>query len=232
MLMDDCLRCHGMHFEGGIRGPGDSGEPQAARGSLRHAGVGQPAFHAVPDLSRSPPAKGRRYAKDRGRRALAGTGAGNLTAVAGVLRPPHATVRCRSRPARCPRCWKEAAPVKMSPDQRQALCYQCHAPTAAMQVATRRRSHGGWSARRHQLPGVPRAARPEDARFLRHLPSQDVELRAGRREDGHHVPSRRQQAQHPLGKVRRLPYQGSSEEESQGVTPRPPPLDLAALLFL
>ena len=26
--------------------------------------------------------------------------------------------------------------VKMSPDQRQALCYQCHAPVANMQVAS------------------------------------------------------------------------------------------------
>jgi hypothetical protein len=27
-------------------------------------------------------------------------------------------------------------PVKMSKDQRQALCYQCHAPTASMQVGS------------------------------------------------------------------------------------------------
>ncbi len=47
MLMDDCLRCHGMHFEGGIR---DLVAPLDTRRSLApaRAGTGQPAVDAVP----------------------------------------------------------------------------------------------------------------------------------------------------------------------------------------
>jgi hypothetical protein len=35
-----------------------------------------------------------------------------------------------------PRMMEGTRAVKMSPDQRQALCYQCHAPVAAMQVGS------------------------------------------------------------------------------------------------
>jgi hypothetical protein len=35
-----------------------------------------------------------------------------------------------------PRMLEGTRAVKMSPDQRQALCYQCHAPVAAMQVGS------------------------------------------------------------------------------------------------
>jgi hypothetical protein len=35
-----------------------------------------------------------------------------------------------------PVMFDRARPVRMSPDQRQALCYQCHAPLAARQVGT------------------------------------------------------------------------------------------------
>ena len=42
----------------------------------------------------------------------------------------------RSICCRCPRCTTATRPVKASPDQRQALCYQCHAAQASAQVAS------------------------------------------------------------------------------------------------
>ena len=91
MLMDDCLRCHGMHFDGGIR---DLVNPVSRGGpwSLVMPELAEPAFDAMRDLSRSP--SGRPPdAEDRGRRPETGAGAGNLAAVPGIVRPPHATIR-------------------------------------------------------------------------------------------------------------------------------------------
>ena len=50
MLMDDCLRCHGMHFEGGVR---DLVAPLDRNGPWRllPAGTGRHAGHAVRHLS-------------------------------------------------------------------------------------------------------------------------------------------------------------------------------------
>ena len=77
----------------------------------------------------------------------------------------------------------------MSPDQRQALCYQCHAPVATMQVGSGDDRTGIGVHEGISCLACHRAARPKDAGFVRHLPPQDVELRPGRGEDGYHVRS-------------------------------------------
>ena len=107
MLMDDCLRCHGMHFEGGIRGPGYSGEPHGSVASRRRRNWPE-ADHAMPDVPRD--ASGRPAdAESRRRRARSGAGAGNRATVTGVLRPAHAATTFRSPTCRFRRCGKAAA---------------------------------------------------------------------------------------------------------------------------
>jgi len=130
-LMDDCLRCHAQHFEGGIR---DLVTPLDRTGPwtfVREEYAGLPAVpcltcHAVhrageplaPRSDRaSAPATGQEIVRPSlafyDRRALEHVGLDRLPLPAMV---------------------DEGRPVKTSPDRRQALCYQCHAPRAGNQV--------------------------------------------------------------------------------------------------
>ncbi|MCC6589735.1 MAG: hypothetical protein IT168_23770 [Bryobacterales bacterium] len=117
-LMDDCLRCHGMHFEGAI---GDLVTPVSTGGPwrlLKPELVKSPAIpclacHAMhrdgaPLLKDSPPEK---------------------------FRPSLALYDRRSQSAIATRDLPIPMPTS-PPDQRQALCYQCHAPLASGQIAS------------------------------------------------------------------------------------------------
>jgi len=112
MLMDDCLRCHGMYFEGGIRelvmpvartGPWTITHPEIANTASMPCLTCHEMHRAKPSLA---------FYDRRTER--------------------HVPVADLSIPA----IREGERPVRMSPDQRQALCYQCHAPTAGMQVGT------------------------------------------------------------------------------------------------
>jgi RNase P subunit RPR2 len=133
LLMDDCLRCHGMHFEGAIR---DLVTPVSTTGPWRLKDPALAARPAIPCLAcHSMHQQGRPLAKPR--RKIENPGPGQE-----IVRPSLALFdRRESRSAAAsrlplPRMLEGARPVKMSPDQRQALCYQCHAPLATMQVAS------------------------------------------------------------------------------------------------
>jgi hypothetical protein len=132
-LMDDCLRCHGMHFEGGVR---DLVTPVNTTGPWSMLKADLPARPAIPCLAcHQMHRQGGQLQK-----------AGDDGRVAGprqeINRPSlalydrrtqaHVSVARLSLPT-----MKEGnRPVKMSPDQRQALCYQCHAAEASAQVGT------------------------------------------------------------------------------------------------
>jgi hypothetical protein len=133
LLMDDCLRCHGMHFEGGIRdlvAPVDRNGPW----SIRPAGLAQKP--AIPCLGchqihrQGPPLEKR----DVEGRVPGPSQELNRPSVAMFDRRTqrHVPVDRLSLPA----IREGARPVKVSPDQRQALCYQCHAPDATLQVGS------------------------------------------------------------------------------------------------
>lgn len=132
LLMDDCLRCHGAHFEGGIRdlvtpisttGPWRLNSAELANQpvvpclnchEMHHAGA--PLAKAKPDL----PATSVQQEINRpslglfDRREL-----------------EHVPVAELPLPAKM---FDGTREVHISPDQRQALCYQCHAPDSTAQV--------------------------------------------------------------------------------------------------
>jgi len=132
-LMDDCLRCHAMHFEGGIR---DLVTPIDTKGpwKLRHAELAdQPAIpclachqmhrQGLPEARPAVKPVNPGAAQETFRPSLALFDRRELDFVP-VGRLPLPAMRDGERP------------VKISPDQRQALCYQCHAPLASMEVGS------------------------------------------------------------------------------------------------
>jgi len=132
-LMDDCLRCHGMHFEGGIDrlvGPIDRTGPWR----LRDPGMAdEPAIPCV--TCHAVHREGRPFAP-RNRQSV------TLALEEEIARPSvglydrrafeHVGVGDLPLPA----MRDGLRPVRLSPDRRQALCYQCHAPRAEAQVAS------------------------------------------------------------------------------------------------
>jgi len=132
-LMDDCLRCHGMHFEGGIRelvAPVDTTGPwRLARPEL----TGRPVIPCLTchQMHREGPPLVRPAVK-----------AANASATEEINRPSlglfdrrefeHVSVQHLP----LPKMQQEARAVKISPDARQALCYQCHAPRSTFEVGS------------------------------------------------------------------------------------------------
>ncbi|MFB3825570.1 MAG: multiheme c-type cytochrome [Bryobacteraceae bacterium] len=127
-LMDDCLRCHGMHFAGGIN---DLVQPIATTGPWTMKDPKLAVRPAIPCLAC--------HAMHRqGELLLKGdTRAG---AKQELFRPSLALADRRSQMPLplaylpVPQMMEGDRQVKVSPDRRQALCYQCHAPLASRQV--------------------------------------------------------------------------------------------------
>ena len=132
-LMDDCLRCHAMHFNGGIR---DLVMPLDTKGTwqLRDPKLeGQPV---IPCLAcHQTHREGTPLTRAKGKRGDAGP-------VEEISRSPLALFDRREldyvalERLPLPTMHDGDRTVKISPDIRQALCYQCHAPLAAMKVAS------------------------------------------------------------------------------------------------
>ncbi|HBY62529.1 MAG TPA: hypothetical protein DEH78_22125, partial [Solibacterales bacterium] len=107
MLMDDCLRCHGMFFEGSVAG---LVKPLDTRGPWRMVRPGDEAKPAMPCLTC--------HAVHREGKA------------GGKVRPSLALYDRREQDhvpldgMAIPAMLENGRPVKMSPDRRQALCYQ------------------------------------------------------------------------------------------------------------
>lgn len=131
LLRDDCLRCHGMHFEGGI---GDLVSPVDTRGPWKfvreevanRATLPCLACHIIhrdgPPLTRPAPK------------------APLVSAGEEISRPSLALFDRRQEQSvpvellPLPEMRDGDRRVQASPDRRQALCYQCHAPVAGFQV--------------------------------------------------------------------------------------------------
>lgn len=133
LLMDDCLRCHGMHFEGSIRdlvtplnttGPWRLIDPAIAnRPAISCLSCHQMHREGLPLPKPAPKGSVAAASEEIFRPSLALFDRRELTHVsAGRLILP--TMREGRRP------------VKVSPDIRQGLCYQCHAPLSTFQVGS------------------------------------------------------------------------------------------------
>ena len=133
LLMDDCLRCHGSYFEGGMR---ELVTPLDTHGPWQFKDAEWTNQPAIPCLSchemhrrgeplRKPsqPRPHPAVREEIQRPSLALFDRREQTYVAATDLPLPA-MRDKDRP------------VKMSPDARQALCYQCHAPLATRQVGS------------------------------------------------------------------------------------------------
>jgi hypothetical protein len=133
MPMDDCLRCHGMHFEGGIA---DLVAPVNRTGPWRILPAELANRPAMPCVTCH---ETHREGAPLRKVDVAGKVAGPSQE---ITRPSLAFFDRRTRHSipvaelPLPAMREGDRVVKMSPDQRQALCYQCHAPVASMQVGT------------------------------------------------------------------------------------------------
>jgi len=133
LLMDDCLRCHSMHFQGSIRdlvAPLDTKGPWRLLDSRLADAPAIPCLtchqthrHGEPLVHPQAKANDASTHEEISRPSLALFDRRQQDYVA-VDRLPLPQMRDGSRQ------------LKISPDQRQALCYQCHAPTATTQVAS------------------------------------------------------------------------------------------------
>ncbi len=122
-LMEDCLRCHGMHFSGSVR---DLVQPQNLDGPwhvIRAGFADQPTMpcqtcHQVHKAGGVP------EAKPAQRISVAGEAVHNSLAFFDRREQTHVDAALLSIPP----LQEGARAVKMSEDQREAICYQCHAP--------------------------------------------------------------------------------------------------------
>ena len=121
-LMDDCLRCHGMHFNGSVR---DLVQPLNTAGPwhLIRAGLAdQPAIpcQACHWVHRA----GALEARPAARISVAGAAVHDWLAFYDRRESMHFAAAALS----IPQLHDGARAVNMNQDPRQAICYQCHAP--------------------------------------------------------------------------------------------------------
>jgi hypothetical protein len=131
LLIDDCLRCHGMHFQGSIR---DLIEPVSRTGPWLLKDVelaGQPAVpclacHRVHRQGSVLPASKEGQSIPGPQQEI------TRPSISFLDRRSSEHVSVADLPL--PQMLDGKRPVNISPDQRQALCYQCHAPRPERQV--------------------------------------------------------------------------------------------------
>ncbi len=132
-LMDDCLRCHAMHFNGGIRdlvAPLDTKGPWKLRDSKL---TEQPAI----------PCLACHQMHHEGAPLMRPTVKPPNPGPSQELFPPSLALFDRREldyislgRLPLPAMHDGERNIKISPDIRQALCYQCHAPLATMEVGS------------------------------------------------------------------------------------------------
>ena len=132
-LRDDCLRCHGSYYEGGI---GELVMPIDTQGPWQFVDAKWSQQPAIPCL-------GCHQMHRRGEPLRQRTTPRPHPAKAEEIQRPSIALFDRRTMSHVPlsdlplpSMLDGARAVRMSPDQRQALCYECHAPLATRQVAS------------------------------------------------------------------------------------------------
>ena len=121
-LMDDCLRCHGMHFNGPVR---DLVQPMNTTGPwhlTRTALANQPTMPCTTchQMHREGPIETKPAER------ISASAAPIPVSLAFYDRREQLHFAAAQLPL--PQLFDGLRIVKISPDQRQAICYQCHAP--------------------------------------------------------------------------------------------------------
>lgn len=129
-LMDDCLRCHGMHFEQSIaelvtpidtQGPWKIAKPELA---------GQPTMPCLTCHTVHRPGEPSKKPEQR-----SGLAQSKVRPSLGIFdRRSRMNIAASMLPI--PAVFDGQRQVKMSPDERQGLCYQCHAALAQGNIAS------------------------------------------------------------------------------------------------
>ena len=136
-MMDDCFRCHGMHFDGSIR---DLVQPQDSHGPWRIVRSGLADQPTMP--CQSCHWVHREGAIQRKQDVSSTKG----------WSPVHDSLAFFDRRERLhfaastlviPSMYDGARKVRMNSDQLQALCYQCHAPREPEVASTEAENHWG-----------------------------------------------------------------------------------------
>jgi len=127
---DDCFRCHGSYYEGGIQQL--MSEIGAKQWATQPA---MPCFACHQVHRRGEPLGNARFSRSHG---LKGGGSAHeelqRPSIAFFDRRGMSHIPLADLPM--PAMLDGARAVRISPDQRQALCYQCHAPLATRQVGS------------------------------------------------------------------------------------------------
>jgi hypothetical protein len=122
MMMDDCFRCHGMHFNGPIR---DLVQPQNTTGPwhlIRAGFADQPTMPC--QTCHQVHREGTQEIKPAGRISVAGAAVHDSLAFFDRREGIHFIAASLS----IPQLYDGPRALTMSQDARQAICYQCHAP--------------------------------------------------------------------------------------------------------
>jgi len=121
-LMEDCFRCHGMHFNGSIR---DLVRPLDTQGPWHLIRAGFANQPAIPCQScHQVHWEGAQETKPAKRISVAGGAVHDSLAFFDRRERIHFAAAALA----IPRLYDGARAVTMSQDARQAICYQCHAP--------------------------------------------------------------------------------------------------------
>ena len=132
LLMDDCLRCHGMHFQGGIQ---ELVNPVATKGPWRLMPADIADTPTMPCVTcHEVHRKGQPMGPKPPRKQLVSSTRQPLLSPSLGLFDRRTKVHLAADQLPLPQIFEGNRPVKMSPDPRQSLCYQCHAPEASAQA--------------------------------------------------------------------------------------------------
>ena len=124
-LMDDCLHCHGMYFEGGIR---NLVHPQDAKGPWQLVRPKMANMPTIPCMAcHQVHREGDVETKPQSRFAVAGAGKDDSLAFYDRRERMHIAAVALPLPV----VFDGVRRVNVSPDPRQGVCYQCHAPRPA-----------------------------------------------------------------------------------------------------
>jgi hypothetical protein len=139
-LMDDCLRCHGMHFDGSI---GELVQPVDAKGPWHLVRAGFADQPTIPCLTcHELHREGSPEVKPDKRISVAGAPVHDTLAFFDRRERLHFTAA--SLPI--PQLYDGGRALVMSQDARQAICYQCHASRVAEPGSAAAANHWGIQA--------------------------------------------------------------------------------------